>query len=79
MTKHEDVVTEALNRHDDEIYYGDLYRRGQRVVFVYDDLNKVQWDTRLECFGPATVRRVYPNLLAFTRDWQITAQVPYGR
>ena len=70
---------QARNRHDDEIYYGDLYRRGKRVAFVYDDLNKAEWDKKLECFAPATARRVYPSLLAFTKDWQITAQLPSGR
>lgn len=39
---------------------------------------RAEWDTRLECFAPATVRKVYPSLLAFTQDWQITAQLPFG-
>lgn len=35
------------------------------------------WSSRFDCLVPKTIRKVYPDLLAFTKDWQITAQVPY--
>jgi hypothetical protein len=40
-------------------------------------LSQEAWSSRFDCLVPKTIRKVYPDLLAFTKDWQTTAQVPY--
>lgn len=69
-------VTEALNRSNGEYCYGNLKRRKNRVIFVYTDMDQKEWIADLNCVGPATVRKIYPDLAAFSADWTITAQLP---
>src|SRR6476469_6674717 len=69
-----EFVTEAINRKDNECYYGLLERRKGRVVFSYTDIQKTRRRPNGSMF--AEVRRVYPDVLAFSREWTITAQLP---
>lgn len=64
-----EVVTEAIRRTDGEYYYGTLERRKNRVVFTYTDF-------RPDRVEPDDVRKVYPDVVAFSKDWRITAQLP---
>jgi hypothetical protein len=71
------LITEAVNLSNGEYYYGDLHQRRGRIIFSYDDMNKPVWDADGGCQVPATVRKVYGDLLEFSREWRITQQLPY--
>ena len=61
---------------DGHYCYGRLEGRKGRVVFVYTDLYQSEWDAKLGCIAPVDVRKVYPDVVAFSKDWRITAQLP---
>lgn len=67
MTMHDEVITEALNRQDGACYCGDPNMRCKRVNFVYTDMSQEEWSSRFDCLVPKTIRKVCPDLLAFTQ------------
>ena len=37
--------------------YGDVYRRRERIIFVYDDMNQEVWDESWGCVIPERFAR----------------------
>jgi hypothetical protein len=66
-----DLVTEAMSRKDNELYYGTLQRRRGRVIFRYTDLSKA----KRRPGAMREVRRSYPDVLEFSQDWRIISQL----